>query len=104
GDHVAGAALGVEAGERLVEVAALARPAAGGQGPAAHVEAHRDPVPVLGDDLADPVGVLHRGGADVDPGAPGRQGTVERGVVPDAAGHLNLDVQLADHVGQQAGV
>ena len=49
GDDVAGAALGVEPGEHLVQVAAVAGPAARRQRPAAHVEADRDPVAVLGD-------------------------------------------------------
>ena len=49
GDDVAGAALGVEPGQHLVEVAALAGPAAGGEGAAADVEADRHPVAVRRD-------------------------------------------------------
>ena len=49
GDDVAGAALGVEPGQHVVEVAALAGPAARGERPAADVEPDRDPVAVLGD-------------------------------------------------------
>ena len=49
GDDVARAALGVEPGQHVVEVAALAGPAAGGQGAAADVEPDGDPVAVLRD-------------------------------------------------------
>ena len=48
-DDVAGAAVGVQAGERLPEVAALLRPAAGGEGGAAHVQPDGDAVAVRGD-------------------------------------------------------
>ena len=49
GDDVAGAALGVEPGQHVVEVAALAGPAAGGERAAADVEADGDPVAVRRD-------------------------------------------------------
>ena len=104
GHDVAGAALGVEARERLPQVAALAGPAARGQGRAAHVEADRDPVAVLGDGPCGPLGVLERGGAEVDPAAPGAQCPLERLRVTDAAAHLDPDVEGADDPGEQLGV
>src|SRR6185437_10363098 len=63
-----------------------------------------DPLAMPGDDIAHPVRVLERRGADVDPGAAGAQRAIQRLVVPDAAGHLHLDVDLAHHVGQQVRV
>ena len=69
GDHVAGTAGRVQPVEGLVQVAAVAGPAAGRQPRAADVQADRDLVAVRGDDLRAPLGPLQRGGADVDPGA-----------------------------------
>ena len=90
GDDVARAAVAVQAGEHLEQLAALLGPAAGGQRGAAHVEADRDPVAVLGDRPGAPLRVLQRGGADVDPRAAGGQRRVQRRVVADAAGQLHL--------------
>ena len=104
GDHVARAALGVEAGQHVVEVAAVAGPAARGQGAPAHVEADRDPVAVLGDHPGAPLGLLERGRADVDPPAAGGQRRLEGLVVADAAAHLDLDVEGADDLGLQLAV
>ena len=104
GDDVAGAALGVEAGEGLVQLAALLGPAAGGQPGAAHVEADGDAVAVLGDGAGAPLGRLQRRGAQVDPAAAGGQRGGQRLVVADAAGELDVDVQLADDAGQQLAV
>ena len=104
GDDVAGAALGVEAGQRLVEVAAVAGPAAAAQGGAAYVEADGDLVAVLGDDLGDPLGGLQRGRAEVDPGAAGGERGGQRVVVADAAGQLDLDVHRRGHLGDQRAV
>ena len=95
GDDVARAALGVEAGERLPQVAALPGPAPGGEGGAAHVEADGHPVAVLGDGAGGPLGVLERGGAEVDPAAARGQRALERLGVADAAAHLDLDVERA---------
>ena len=104
GDDVAGAALGVQAGQRLVQVAAVAGPAAAAQRRAAYVQADRDLVAVLGDDLGDPLGGLQRGGAEVDPAAAGGQRGGQRGVVADAAGQLDLDVHGAGDLGDQLPV
>ena len=104
GDHVPGAALGVQPGEGLVELAALLGPAAGGQPGAADVEADGDPVAVLGDRPGAPLRRLQRGGAEVHPAAAGGQGRGQRLVVADAAGELHVDVELADHAGQQLAV
>ena len=83
GHDVAGAALGVEPGQHLVEVAALAGPAAGRQRPAAYVEPDGDPVAVLRDGGRTPLRLLEGSGADVDPPAaasPSRpRGTRRRG-------------------------
>ncbi len=104
GDDVAGAALGVEPGEHVVEVATLARPAAGRQRPAAYVEPDGDPVAVLADDAGAPLRLLEGRGADVDPPAAGGQGGGQRIVVPDAAAHLDGHVEPSDDLGQQLAV
>ena len=104
GDDVAGAALGVEPGQHVVEVAALAGPAARGQRAAADVEPDGHPVAVLGDRLGAPLGLLERGGADVDPAAAGGHRGGERLVVADAAAHLDLDVEGADDLRLQLAV
>ena len=96
GDDVARAALGVEPGQHVVQVAAVAGPAAGRQRPTAYVEPDRDPVAVLGDGPGAPLGLLERGGADVDAPAAGRHRGGERLVVADAAAHLDVDVEGAD--------
>ena len=49
-------------------------------------------------------GRLERGGAEVHPAAAGGQGRGERLVVADAAGELHVDVELADHPGEQLAV
>ena len=102
GDDVAGAPLGVEAGQGLPEVTALAGPAAGGERRAAHVEADRHPVAVLGDGPGGPLRVLERGGAEVDPAAAGGQRPLERLGVTDAAAHLHVDVEGARRCGRAA--
>ena len=51
-----------------------------------------------------PLGRLQRGGAEVDPAAAGGQRRGQRLVVPDAAGELDVDVELADDAGQQLAV
>ena len=104
GDDVPGAALGVEPVQRLVQVAALGGPATGGQPGTPDVQPDRDPLAVPGDDRAHPVRVLQRRGADVDPGAAGAERAGQRVVVPDAAGHLHLHVDLVHHVGEQVRV
>src|SRR5690606_22728145 len=104
GDDVAGAALLVETLQRLVEVAAVAGPAAAAQGGAAHVEADGDPVAVLGDDLGDPLGGLQGGRAQVDAGAAGGERGGEGLVVADAAGQLHLDVHGPGDLGDQLPV
>ena len=67
------------------------------------LEAHGDPVPVLGDRARRPLGVLERGRADVDPAAASRQRPVQRRGIPDAAAHLDVDVQAADDLGEEGG-
>src|SRR5690606_6899777 len=109
GDHVPGAAGLVQPVQRLVPVAALTGPAAGGQPGAADVQADRDPVAVGGDDLGAPVRALECRGADVDPGTAGAQGALQTGVVPDAAGQFDLELgvvlaQAGDHVGDQSRI
>ena len=93
GDDVAGTALGVEPGQHVVEVAALAGPAARGQRPAAHVEAHGHPVAVRRDRGRAPLRLLERRRADVDPPAAGGHRRGQRLVVADAAAHLDVDVE-----------
>ncbi len=104
GDDVARAALGVEPGQHVVEVAAVAGPAARGQGAAADVEADRDPVAVLGDRGRAPLRLLERRGADVDPAAAGGHRRRQRLVVADPAAHLDLDVEGADDLGLELAV
>src|SRR5204862_1794137 len=101
GNHKAGTAVGVEPGERLAEVSPLPRPSAGGEPGPPHVEPDRDLLAAGGDDVPDPVRPFQRGSADVDAGAAGGQRGGERGVVADAAGQLDRDVEAADHAGDQ---
>src|SRR5690606_8784 len=104
GDDVALAAGGVEALEGLPQVAALAGPAARGQGGAAHVEADGDAVAVLGDDVGGPLGVLERGGAEVHAAAAGGERRGEGFVVADPAGELDVHVHGGDDLGEEGGV
>jgi hypothetical protein len=104
GDDVSGAAVGVEAGERLEQLAAVLGPAAGGERRAADVEPDGDPVAHPGDRRAHPVRVLERCGAEIDAGAAGGERGVERGVVADAARQLDCDVELADDRRDQLAV
>jgi hypothetical protein len=66
-----------------------------------HVETHRNLVAVLGDRLRAPLRVFQRRCADIDPGAAGGQRGRQRLVVADPAGQLDLNIQLADDLGQQ---
>ncbi|SLI04854.1 Uncharacterised protein [Mycobacteroides abscessus subsp. abscessus] len=59
---------------------------------------------MLGDGPGAPLRVLQRGGAQVDPGAAGGQGGLERVVVADAAGEFDLHIQFADDLRQQLTV
>ena len=59
---------------------------------------------MLGDRPGAPLGRLQGGGAEVDPAAAGGQRRGERLVVPDAAGQLDVDVELADDPGEQLAV
>src|SRR5699024_4606156 len=70
----------------------------------ANVEADGDAITVAGDGRRAPVRVLERGGAQVDAGAAGRERGLERVVVTDAPGHLDLDVEGADDLGEQVTV
>ena len=94
GDHEASAARPVQPVQRLVQIAALPGPAAGGKLAAADVEADGDPLAVAVDDLLAPLGSLQRGRADVDPGASGGQRPLQRFVVADAAGELDVQPQV----------
>ena len=105
GDDVAGAALGVEPGQDLEQLAAVRGPAAGGQRGAADVEADRDPVAVprrwpsrtqSGFSSA-AVPMLTRAAAGGERGA---AATRRRGCRRTA----RLDVELADDLGQQVAV
>ena len=69
-----------------------------------HVESDSDLVAVLGDDLRAPLRVLQRRGAEVHPRAAGRQRGGQRLVVANAARQFDLDVELADDLGQQFAV
>jgi hypothetical protein len=64
------------------------------------VESDGDLLAMLGDDPRTPLRVLQRGRAEVDPRATGGQRRRQRVVVADAAGQLDGDVQLADHLGE----
>src|SRR5690606_40879255 len=104
GDDVALAAGLVERLEGLPEVAAVASPAARGEGRAAHVQAHGDAVAVLGEHLGGPLGVLQRCGAEVDTAATGGERGGQRLVVPDAAGELDVHVHGGDDLSEQLRV
>ena len=49
-------------------------------------------------------GLLQRGGADVDPGAAGGQRPLQRLVVPDAAGQLDVQPEVRGDLGDDLGV
>src|SRR5690606_20859017 len=89
-DDVAAAAGLLEALEHLPEVAAVLRPAAGGEGRAAHVEADRDRLAELGDHVGSPLRVLEGGGAEVDALRARRESGLEARVVADAARALDV--------------
>ena len=104
GQDVAGAPFGVQPREGLEQFAAIFGPAPGGQRCATDVQADRDPIPVVGDDLCAPFGLFQGGGPDVDPPASGRQGRVQRCVVADPAAHFDIDIEFADDARQQFSV
>ena len=104
GDHEPRAAGLVQPVQRLQHVAAVPGPAAGRQPAAAHVQTDRDPVPVVGDDLLAPLGLLQRRRTDVDPGASGGQGALQRLVVADAAGDLDVEPELGGDLGDDLGI
>ena len=110
GDDVAGAAVAVQPGEGLPEVAAVAcvQPRAASRcvavGRSARRARRRSGRRARRSPRAHHSRVLQRGGAEVDPRAAGGERPVERGVVADAAGQLDRDVQLADDRGEQLGV
>ena len=104
GDHEAGTAVRVEPGEGLPEVSALLRPSPGREPVPPHVEPDRDLLAELADHGPDPLRPFQRGGADVDAGAAGGERGRERGVVTDAAGQLDRDVEPAHHIGEQSRV
>src|SRR5258708_3128819 len=52
------------------------------------------PIPGRRDRAAPPVGTFQRRGAEDPPGAPGRQGGRQRGVIADAPGQLDRHVEL----------
>ena len=91
GDDVTGAAGELEALEHGPQVAALLRPAARRERRAAHVEADRDGLAVLGDDVRRPLGVLESRGAEIDAFRARCEGRLEARVVADAAGELDVD-------------
>src|SRR5699024_6197973 len=108
GDDIACAAVRIQPLQDLPEVAAVgdppASPEAGFAVDDANVEADGDAITVAGDGRRAPVRVLERGGAQVDAGAAGRERGLERVVVTDAPGHLDLDVEGADDLGEQVTV
>ncbi len=105
GDDVAAAAGVLEALEHVPQVAALARPAARGERRAANVESDRDRLAVPPDHVGGPLGVLERGGAEVDARRAGFERGLEGGVVADAAGQLHLHAaQLLDDTADDGGV
>src|SRR5206468_2489064 len=104
GHDITRAAVRIEPGQDLEQLATRPRPAAGGERGAAHVEADGDALPVPGDGGADPVRVLQRRGSDVDARGAGLESRLERLVVADAARELDSDVDGRDHVGNQLAV
>jgi len=105
GDEVPSAAVLLEHGEGLPQVAAIARCAAGGEPVPGrtvdmfgdtHVEGDRNPFTVGGDRPRTPCLVLQRGGAEDDPLTAGGQRLLEGSVVADAARQFDLDIELPD--------
>ena len=85
-------------------VAAVLRPAAGGQGGSAHVEADGDLVAEARDHLGGPFGVLKCCGADVDALGSGVECALEAFGVADSAGEFDLDPHGLDDLVEQVGV
>ena len=103
GDDVAGAALGVQPGQRLAEVAAVARSSRGRPACVPRTSrptAIRSPCRAITD--AHPVRVLQRRGADVDPGAAGGRARAASDsssrMPPDSS---TLTSSRADDLGEQ---
>src|SRR5919197_5687021 len=94
---VAGAPVAVESRQRLPQVAAVLRPAPGGEPVLPvddpHVEPDGHPLTVRRDRPRAPLAILQRGGAQVDPRAPGGERALQRRVVANAARQLHRDVQ-----------
>src|SRR5690606_11249822 len=104
-DDVTGAAGLLEPVDDRPQVSAVAGPAARGERGAADVEADGNGLAVLADDVGRPLGVLERGGSEVDALRTGGESRFERGIITDAAGQLHLDAaDLLDHLADHAGV
>ncbi len=69
-----------------------------------HVKPDRHLVAMIGDCVGAPLGVFQCGGAEVDPGAAGRERSRQRLFVADTAGQLHGNVELADDFGEQFAV
>ena len=68
------------------------------------IQSDRHFVAVFGDGPRTPLRVLQRGRSQVDSSTAGGQRRGKGIVVADAAGHLDLHVELADDLGQQFAV
>src|SRR3712207_9113439 len=80
-------------------VAALLRPAAGGERRAADVEPDRDRLTELRDHRRGPLGVLERGGAEVHPGGARLEGGLEACIVADRSEEHTSELQSRQYLG-----
>src|SRR5690606_27426861 len=94
GHDVAGTAGIFKACQHVPEVAAVLGPAVAGQSGAANVHAHRDLVAVACNGLLGPFRVFQCCGTEVDSGCAEFKCPIQRSIVADAAGELDLDVQF----------
>src|SRR5690606_13159516 len=105
GDHVTLSTVGVQPLQYLPQVSPVGGPAAGGEPVFVTGDPHVQPdghaVAVLADDARGPLRVLQRGGAQIDATGTGSQSRGQRLVVADAAGQLDVHVELPHHRGEQ---
>ena len=108
GDDEPRTSLFVKAFQNRPQISAVGLPATAAQPVLTVDDLHVEPdghlVAVLGDRAGAPLGVLQRRGAEVDPGAAGRERGRQRLVIADTAGQLHGDVELADDLGEQFAV
>jgi hypothetical protein len=104
GDHESGAASAVQPMQRLIEIAALPRPATRGELAAFDIQTDGDPLLVAINYLLTPLGALQRGGTDVHSSAPGSECPLQRVIIANAAGQLDIQPEVCDELGHDLGI